>query len=64
MKVVDAANGWLPIRTAPEKELVYVGTEKAMVLAYKDERGQWRRAAKDGAPLNWQVWQWKPRSAG
>lgn len=60
MKVVDARNGWLPIRTAPEKEVVYVGTEKMQVLAYKDEVGQWRKRV-DNAPLNWRVWQWKPR---
>lgn len=58
MKEIDP--GWLPIRTAPEKEIVYVGTPKLMVLAYKDERGQWRKKV-DGAPLNWQVKQWKPR---
>jgi len=52
--------GWFPIDTAPHKELVYVGTPKLMVLAYKDEVGQWRKRV-DNAPLNWRVKQWKPR---
>lgn len=55
--------GWLPIRTAPDKEVVYVGTDKLMVLAYKDEAGQWRKKVNHN-PLNWRVWQWKPRHKG
>lgn len=53
-------DGWFPIRTAPKKEVVYVGTPKMKVLAYQDERGNWRRKVNNGY-LNWQVKQWQPK---
>ena len=55
--------GWLHVSTAPAKEVVYVGTEKMQVLAYKDDVGQWRKKVNH-KPLNWRVWQWKPRKNG
>ena len=60
-KIVDGINGWFPLRTAPWKEAVYVGTEKMQVLAYKDENGQWRKVVCD-RPLNMKPYQWKPRN--